>query len=105
MARQCSVVIVLLHDDLRPGTRGELLAVEDDSEVDLKVLWFPRRRRIWRRQSSVAEFLTTRQDKILYTCLPDANSEEAWVAVVRNLVATLLKALRSEDQEPYVEVR
>ena len=36
---------------------------------------------------------------------PSIDSEDAWVTLVQNLVATLLKALRSQDRRPYVENR
>lgn len=106
MARESSVVIVLLHDELRPGTRDELLAVKDDPDVDLKVLWFRKRR--WLRpdrSSSVKDFLETHQDSILHSRIGHQDAEEAWIAVMRNLVSTLLKALRSDEREPYVEQR
>lgn len=106
MARESSVVIVLLHDDLRGGTREELLAVMGDPDVDLKVLWFRKRRGIrLRRGSSVKSFLEAHEDSLLHTRIDDRDGEEAWVAVVRNLVSTLLKALRSDDRDPYVEQR
>jgi hypothetical protein len=105
MARESSVVIVLLLDDLKPGTREELMAVRDDPDVDLKVLWFRRGRRLHLRQSSVEKFLNRHQDVILHTRIDGLDSEEAWVVVTRNLIATLLKALQSDDREPYVERR
>ena len=107
MARESSVVIVLLHDNFRPGTREELMAVKDDDDVNLKVLWFPRRRRAFlpQRQSEVAQFLTDERNQILYKRFPSIDSEDAWVTLVQNLVATLLKALRSQDRRPYVENR
>jgi hypothetical protein len=106
MARESSVVIVLLHDELRPGTRDELLSVKDDPDVDLKVLWFHKSRRLpFRRSSSVAEFLETHKDSVLHTRISEQDGEDAWIALVRNLVSTLLKALRSDQREPYVEDR
>jgi hypothetical protein len=105
MARESSVVMVLLLDDLKPGTRDEMMAVRDDADVDLKVLWFRRARRLRLRRSSVERFLAGHQDVILHTRIDGLDSEEAWVVLTRNLIATLLKALQSDDREPYVERR
>jgi hypothetical protein len=106
MARESSVVIVLLRDELRPGTREELLAVKDDPDVDLKVLWFCTHGKFRRRRStSVRTFLDSHRDTILYTRIDDEHGEEAWVAIMRNLVSTLLMALRSDGRDPYVEQR
>jgi hypothetical protein len=107
MARESSVVIVLLHDQLRPGTKEELLAVKDDADVDLKVLWFPIRPSWLRlgRPTPVQRFLGLHQNDIGYNCFDDFDSEEAWIHLIQNLVSTLLKALRSEGRKPYVELR
>jgi antibiotic biosynthesis monooxygenase (ABM) superfamily enzyme len=107
MARQSSVVLVLLHDRLRPGTKAELLAVKDDDNVDLKVFWFPLRRSIFRlgRPTEVARFLELHKNEILHKRFDDVDGEAAWIHLVQNLVATMLKALRSEERRPYVELR
>jgi antibiotic biosynthesis monooxygenase (ABM) superfamily enzyme len=107
MARESSVVLVLLHDRLRPGTKQELLAVKDDEDVDLKVFWFPARGSIRRlgRPTEVERFLELHKDDILHKRFDDVDGEAAWIHLVQNLVATLLKALRSEGRRPYVELR
>jgi len=105
MAKDSSVVMVLLLDDLKPGTHDELMAVKDDPEVKLQVLWFRQRRRLRLRRTSVERFLSEHRDDILHTPIDDPDSEDAWVVVTRNLMATLLKALKSDDRKPYVERR
>ena len=107
MARESSVVIVLLHDQLRPGTCEELLAVKGDADVNLKVLWFPSARRWWHRRgaSEVETFLGEHKNEIYYKRSDEVDGEDAWVVLIQNLVATLLKALRSGERTPYVEAR
>lgn len=107
MARESSVVLVLLHDRLRPGTREELLAVKDDENVDLKVFWFPLRRSVFRlgRPTEVGRFLQLHKGEILHKRFDDVDDEAGWIYLIQNLVATLLKALRSERRSPYVERR
>jgi hypothetical protein len=107
MARESSVVLVLLHDQLRPGTEEELLAVKDDENVDLKVFWFPLRHPVLRfgRPTQVGRFLELHKNEVLHTRFDDIDGEAAWIYLIQNLVATLLKALRSEKRIPYVERR
>ncbi len=101
-ARASSVTIVLLRDKLRPGTKEELLAVKDDPDVELKVLWFPRHRpRL--TPSEVERFLFSEEAKGIYHHkLADANSEDAWQSLLGNLIDVLLLALSSPERRPYV---
>jgi hypothetical protein len=102
MARESSVTIVLLRDKLRPGTREELMAVKDDEEVELKVLWFPRHRpRFW-PASEVEGFLTSEASNVFYNRIVHPDSELAWQALAANVIDVLLMALRSTGRRPYV---
>jgi hypothetical protein len=101
-ARASSVTLVLLRDKLRSGTKEELLAVKDDPEVELKVLWFPRRRPRF-TPSDVERFLFSDEAKGIYHHkLARANSEDAWQSLFANLIDVLLMALSSRGRRPYV---
>ncbi len=103
MARESSVTIVLLRDKLRPGTREELMAVKDDRDVELKVLWFPRRRRRFGPESEVERFLSSDDAKnIFYNRIVHPNSEVAWQTLAANVIDVLLLALRGTSRRPYV---
>jgi len=102
-ARESSVTIVLLRDKLRPGTKEELMAVKDDPEVELKVLWFPRRRLRFAPGTEVQRFLFGPDAKnIFHEKLARPNSEDAWQTLAANLIDVLLMALRSDGRRPYV---
>jgi hypothetical protein len=102
-ARESSVTIVLLRDSLRPGTREELLAVKDDPDVELKVLWFPRRFRASFGSTEVQRFLFSADAKGIYhNRLQPADSDVAWQRLFANIVDMLLLALRSSGRGPYV---
>lgn len=101
-ARESSVTIVLLRDKLRPGTKEELLAVKDDPDVELKVLWFPGRR-LRPGHSEVAQFLFSAEAQGIYHHkLRPADGEAAWQSLFANLIDVLLLALRSGGRRPYV---
>lgn len=107
MARTSSVTIVLLFDRMPPGTQEELLAVKDDKDVDLKVFWINRPRKLssLRRPTEVARFLNQHKNEFTYLELDDLDSERSWVRLVANVVSVLLKALSSEQRKPYAELR
>jgi hypothetical protein len=103
MARESSVTIVLLRDKLRPGTREELMAVKDDEEVELKVLWFPRRRPRFAPASEVERFLMSEEaGNVFYNRIVRPDSELAWQVLAANVIDVLLLALRSTGRRPYV---
>jgi hypothetical protein len=103
-ARESSVTIVLLRDNLRPGTKAELMAVKDDPDVELKVLWFPRRRpRL--APSEVERFLLSEDaEGIYHHKLSRANSDVAWQRLCANLIDVLLLGLRGRGRRPYVDL-
>ncbi len=103
-ARESSVTIVLLRDNLRPGTKEELMAVKDDPAVELKLLWFPGRRpRV--RPSEVQRFLSSADARgIYYNKLTRPDDDDAWQTLFANLIDVLLLALRSEGRRPYVSL-
>jgi hypothetical protein len=104
-ARQSSATIVMLIDRMPPGTEEELLAVLDDDEVQLTVIWLNRRRLFagWRRSSEVSRFLASYEDEFSYVEIRDLDSEDTWMKLTANLVSLLLKALKGESRTPYNE--
>jgi hypothetical protein len=104
-ARQSSATIVMLLDRMPPGTEEELLAVLDDEEVQLTVIWLNRRRLLagLRSPSEVGRFLMEHEDEFSYVEIRDLDSEDAWMKLTANLVSLLLKALKGENRTPYTE--
>ncbi len=104
-ARRSSATIVMLLDRMPPGTEEELLAVLGEDEVHLLVIWLNRRRRLkrLRQPTEVARFLEKHQNDFSYLELENLDSEQAWFKLTGNLVALLLRALRSQGHAPYVE--
>lgn len=104
-ARESSATIVMLIDRMPPGTEEELLAVLDDDEVQLTVIWLNRRRRFagLRRPSAVRQFLASYEDEFSYVEIRDLDSEDTWIKLTGNLVSLLLKALKGENRTPYTE--
>ncbi|HYP56157.1 MAG TPA: hypothetical protein VEQ41_07650 [Solirubrobacterales bacterium] len=104
-ARRSSATIVMLRDRMPPGTEEELLAILDEDEVHLIVIWLNRPRRFQRlRQSTeVSQFLKKHQNDFSYVELENLDSEQTWLTLTGNLVALLLRALRSQGRPPYVE--
>lgn len=104
-ARESSATIVMLLDRMPPGTEEELLAVLDEDEVHLIVIWLNRRgliRRL-RGETEVARFLKEHQDDFSYVELENLDSEQTWIRLTANLVALLLRALGSQAHPLYVE--
>jgi hypothetical protein len=104
-ARRSSATIVMLLDRMPPGTEEELLAVLGEDDVHLTVIWLNRRRRFarWRRPTEVARFLEEHEDDFSYLEIENLDSEQTWFKLTGNLVALLLRALRSQGRPPYVE--
>lgn len=104
-ARRSSATIVMLLDRMPPGTEEELLAVLDEDEVHLIVIWLNRRRRFqrWRQPTEVGRFLEKHRNDFSYVELENLDSEQTWFKLTGNLVALLLRALRSQGRPPYVE--
>jgi hypothetical protein len=105
-ARESSVTIVLLCDQMPPGSEEELLAVLQENDIDLKVFWLnaagnenpP-------RESEVAQFLDRHGDDFKYIELSDLESEDTWIQLTSNLAAVLLQALRGQNRPSYMETR
>jgi len=104
-ARESSATIVMLLDRMPPGTEEELLAVLDEDEVQLTVIWLNRRRLLhrWRGSTEVSRFLDKHKDEFSYVEVENLNSEQTWLKLTGNLVALLLRALHGSDRPPYVE--
>jgi hypothetical protein len=85
-ARESALTMVLLHDDLRPGTEEEVRAVLNDPDVELAV----------QRYSSTSAdpyldaFLEEIKPKVLWGEENDWQSEAAWIVLLRPLLKTVI---------------
>lgn len=111
-ARTSSVTIVLLRNRIPAGTEEEFLAVKDDRDVELKVLWFPDVNEEG-EESEVGEFLAKYKNDLVYVRILGVTGEadeletpdEFWVAVTKEIVSIVLRAIRSDERRPFVEGR
>lgn len=101
-ARESSVTMVLLCDQMPPGSEEELLEVVKDPEIDLKVIWLNADPSV---ESEVAQFLGEHSDDFRYVELFELDSEDSWIALISNLVAVLLRAIRGRERPAFWETR
>jgi hypothetical protein len=99
------VALVLLLDRLGRGTQEEVEAVLE-AGVQLSVLHFTTRTDAELSNLKVGKFIRQHRDKIYYErkrCPPD--SEDTWYAIVKTLLAVLLRGVMPPAEEPFVETR
>lgn len=99
------LIIVLLFDELRPGTKEELEAALVTEAVDIAVLKFGRRRGDADGED-VQQFLKRHRDHFLYKQITDCDSDEAWEELVRILAKVVLERLwklRLPEGGPYLD--
>jgi hypothetical protein len=93
-AKQCTMTVGLLIQDLRPGTLEELTAVLKETERAVAVLWF--RHPGEQPSKRLKRFLDQWQNKILYRDVGPPDQDASWLGVVRVLVDFLLKIIHEE---------
>ena len=103
MAMKSTAVIVLLMDQVPPGTREEIEAVLNDPDIEVVVLWLNPQ---GRTDSEVAQYLEEKRDVLRYEQLPgDLESEGTWIRISANLVYILLIAIGGFRESQFYERR
>jgi hypothetical protein len=107
--RASQLTLVLLHDELKQGTREELdAAIAAEAEVSL-LCFQPSKGLAVRRHRQLKRDIRQYQKLLLYGTLGSPQSDDAWVGLTRVLVAFTLASVRANMQplghEPMVELR
>jgi hypothetical protein len=108
-AKNAQLTLVLLHDQLRPGTREELdAAIEASAEVSL-LCFKPSATLSNYRRRQLRSDIKRYERLLLYGTLGSPQSDDAWIGLTRVLFAFTLAAIRASAQpgrpEPVVERR
>ena len=103
MAREADMTVALLLEHLGPGTREELEAVLDETNHQIKPLWFVTPHT--HPESDVATFLDEHADRLLHEKLGEIGSTESWEGIVKVLLARTLDAIYDGGEEVYREQR
>ena len=110
-ALRSHVTIVLLQDELRPGTEGELMAVlqAGDDGPQLCVLWFqPTKAARKKEVARIRALLEPLSDRILWKdSVPysDERPDDAFLEIVRLVVHALLPEIGRRESTFVEEVR
>ncbi len=102
MAREADMTVALLLERLGSGTREELQAVLDETNRQIKPLWFVAPHT--HPESDVATFLEEHADMLLHEKLGEIGSTESWEGIVKVLLARTLDAM-TLGEEVYREQR
>jgi hypothetical protein len=109
LARESALTLVLILDELRNGTKEELEAALDETEVELAVLAFaPPKATPAEKLKALDDYFDKIKSEVLYDRRLSPNSDDAWFGLVKILVAFAIGALRTSElkrREMRTEVR
>jgi hypothetical protein len=99
-AIQCQLTIVLLVDDMRPGTRREVQAVlnHEPEKIEVAILRFTRKTERNADQDELGTYLRWIRSryKLLVRTVNRSDREQEWAEIVRTAVAALIAAYRAQ---------
>jgi hypothetical protein len=95
-AREADMTIALLLERLGTGTREELQAVLDETNHQIKPLWFVAPHS--HPESDVATFLEENADILLHEKLGEIGSTVCWEGIVKVLLSRTLDAIYSAEE-------
>lgn len=90
--RESHLTIVLLHDEVRPGTAEELNAALEEEEVQLAVMRFSKAE----ENGDITTLKATLSEKVLFSDTRAINSDEAWVRLARPIIRKLVDEYERE---------
>ena len=99
-ARQSALTMVLLLDEIRPGTREEFEAALAEPDRQVSVLIFERPGGAdAEKASQLAAYLAQYREQILYNnrC-GEPDSDEAWLALMNTLLGFTFSAMQQNDE-------
>lgn len=97
-----NMTLGLLIQDLRPGTLEELTAALTQVPERVAVLWF--REPGEEPSTSLADFLKTWQNVLLYNEVGPADEDRAWLGLVRIVVDFLVRIFHDETEANTTEL-
>lgn len=108
MASSATLTVVLLHNDLRPGTRNEILAALKRPEVQIAVLCFQPEDASSPETKRLLAFLDRHKKRFLWNDTGPPGSKEASLTMLKVVARASFdgwraKFLDDEDLEPYVD--
>jgi hypothetical protein len=104
--KESHLTLVLLFNEIRPGTLDELKAALEAKVVQLAVLWFDS---LIEQESSpdaleVKVFLDAHRQQILYTRVTQAvDSREGWLEMIRVVSRLIASAVATQGATPLEE--
>lgn len=104
IALDCHHTVALLAKDLRQGTKGEILAVLDHSDIGLSVLIFPPGGDINAIDADLSKFLSDYGNRLLYKVCGAADSDDAWLILTETVLQAVFR-YTFKPEESYVESR
>jgi hypothetical protein len=82
-AERCHITVVLLRDDIRPGTKDELEAALSSEDVQLAVIWMEPEHPRARKTVELNRYLSTKKDEILWEKTGPPGSDRAWQSMFK----------------------
>jgi hypothetical protein len=99
MAREASLTMVLILDELRDGTREELEAALDEPDAQLAVLSFSPGRDVDQAKLDELDALfDSLKDKVHYQRHKGPDSADAWTGIFRVLTAFMVSAVQLSER-------
>ena len=99
--------LVLLHEDLRVGTKQELEGVVQSRSTQLGVIWMkPQRKPRTKAFRELDDFLNSQKDIFLYNLSGPPASEDVYVSMTRIIARLLADAtIPAQRRDPFYEDR
>jgi hypothetical protein len=93
-AKRAHITVVLLHDDIRPGTKDELEAALNADDVQVAVIWMKPKHPRAQKTVALRKYLESKKDLIIWDSTGEPGSDDAWHSMVRVLTKAALTVLR-----------
>jgi hypothetical protein len=97
-ARKSHATVVLLADEVRPGTREEIEGVLAETEVQISVIWMDKPGNS-RKQTRLKKYLREQGPQLAYVKTGPPGSHESICAMVGVITAALADLTHTERRE------
>lgn len=99
LAKNSHSVVVLLHNDIRSGTKDELEAALEEQEVQIHVILLKPVSRRRRETVALKRYLETKRDLIHWNEVGEPGSLDAWLAMTKLLVRLVGEITAADNSE------
>lgn len=99
-AERCQATVVLLHNDIRPGTKEELKAALGSADVQLSVIWMEPTRPNSKKTRELQAFLNSMKNEFIWEETGPPGSDTAWLSmfkVVNRIALEVFKDITQPD--------